>query len=301
MRVFITGASGFVGGWLSRHLRDMGDEIFTMPDSIDLATPGAAISYITEARPEVIYHLAALTHVGRSWEAPMETFRVNVLGTIELFEIVRQLPEVPRVVLISSSEVYGSGDGSVFTEDAPLRPVTPYAASKVAAEFAGLQAYLGRKVEVVRARPFNHVGPAQAEFFVVSALAKRIAEAEQSGESEIAVGNLGAQRDFADVRDVVRAYRLLASDGVPGEVYNVCSGIGRSVESLFQTLVSLAKIEVTSKVDPELFRPVDVPILVGSARKITALTGWAPSLSIEETLADTLTYWRTKVGKSTVV
>lgn len=299
MRAFITGASGFVGGWLSDHLGDEGDEIFTMPADIDLAEPGAAHSFIEGAAPEVIYHLAALTHVGRSWDAPMETFRVNVLGTIELLEIVRTLVHVPRVVLISSAEVYGAGEGVVLTEEAPFRPVTPYAASKVAAEIAGLQAFLGRKVEVIRARPFNHVGPGQAEFFVVSALAKRIVEAEISGEMSISVGNLAAKRDFSDVRDVVRAYRLLASDGVPGEVYNICSGEARPIAELFTTLVELATSPVTPKIDEQLFRPVDVPLLVGSSHKLHALTGWEPKIAMSTTLSDVLEYWRSRLQPAT--
>lgn len=299
MRAFITGASGFVGGWLGRHLIEMGDDVITLPGHIDLAKPKAAQHYLIDAAPEVIYHLAALTHVGRSWENPAETFRVNVLGTIELFEAVRDLRPAPRVILISSAEVYGAGDGSVLTEDAPFRPVTPYAASKVAAEITGLQGYLGRGIEVVRARPFNHIGPGQAEFFVVSALAKRIVEAELSGELTIAVGNLDAARDFTDVRDVVRAYRELAIHGLAGEVYNVCSGEAHPISELFRELVALSSAEIEPVVDPSLFRPVDVPRLVGSAEKLHRLCSWAPTITTDTTLRDVLEYWRAELGAGT--
>ena len=297
MRALLTGASGFVGGWLRAHLESMGDEVLALSDAIDIAAPGAARQEIAAARPEVIYHLAALTHVGRSWEAPQETFRVNVLGTIELFELVRELDPIPRVLLVSSAEVYGSGEGSVLTEEAPFRPVTPYAASKVAAEVVGLQSFLGRGIEVVRARPFNHVGPRQADQFVVSALARRIAEAERNDVHEIRVGNLSAERDFADVRDVVRAYRELAIHGVPGEVYNVCSGSARSIASLLDALVALADHVIEPVIDSALFRPVDVPSIVGSAARLSNLTGWAPTIPIEETLADVLAYWRTELDR----
>jgi GDP-4-dehydro-6-deoxy-D-mannose reductase len=298
VRAFITGASGFVGGWLTRHLKEMGDEVIALPDEVDLAQPKVAQQYLIDAEPDVVYHLAALTHVGRSWENPTETFRVNVLGTIELFEVVRELRVVPRVVLISSSEVYGAGDGSVLDERAPFRPVTPYAASKVAAEITGLQAYLGRNIEVVRARPFNHIGPGQAALFVVSALARRIAEAELSGKYEITVGNLDAARDFTDVRDVVRAYRQLAIHGLAGEVYNVCSGEARTISELFHELVALSSVAIEPVVDPGLFRPVDVPLLVGSAVKLHRLCAWTPTIATNTTLRDVLQYWRSELGAS---
>ncbi len=298
MRAFITGASGFVGGWLSEHLVEMGDEVATLPDEIDIALPGVAEHLITEASPEVIYHLAALTHVGRSWEEPAETFRVNVLGTIELLEAVRRLDPMPRVVLISSAEVYGAGDGSVIDEEAPFLPVTPYAASKVATEICGLQAFLGREIGVVRARPFNHIGPGQAEFFVVSALAKRIVEAEMSGDHAIRVGNLSAERDFTDVRDVVRAYRDLAISGMPGEAYNVCSGFTRSVEEIFDALRSRAIVPIEARIDETLFRPVDVERIVGTAKKLELLSGWQPRIELEQTVEDVLDAWRRRLDPS---
>src|SRR5579875_681286 len=201
MRAFLTGANGFVGGHLVAHMRSCGDAVSALDPAVDLVGEGDARALdegLEAASPEVVYHLAALTHVGRSWEDPARTLEVNVLGTLAVLEAARRRTPVPRVLLVSSAEVYGTGDGRPLSETAPLAPVTPYAASMVAAEFLGVQAHLGRGVEVVRARPFNHVGPGQGDSFVVSALARRIVEAERSGGGPIAVGNLRAARDFTD-------------------------------------------------------------------------------------------------------
>jgi GDP-4-dehydro-6-deoxy-D-mannose reductase len=295
MRALLTGASGFVGGYLSAHLAECGDEVIALDDSVDLGDPAGAVTVGDQLKlvtPDVIYHLAALTHVGRSWEDPVGTMRVNALGTLAVLEAARAQRVSPRVVLISSSEVYGSGDGRPIREDDPLRPVTPYAASKVSAEYLGLQAFLGRGLDVVRARPFNHIGPGQADIFVVSALARRIAEAERAGGGAIPVGNLAAARDFTDVRDVVRAYRLLATNGAAGEVYNVCSGVARQVEELFKILIAQSSVAIEAREDPELFRPVDVPMLVGDNSRLVDLVGWHPEIDISQTLVAVLDYWR---------
>lgn len=286
MRAFLTGASGFVGSWLIRHLEAEGDDVAALADGIDVADTVAVGREVARARPDAVYHLAALTHVGRSWEAPEETFRVNATGTLSLLEAVRRLDPSPRVLLVSSAEVYGPPSGGAVSEEAPLRPVTPYAASKVAAEYLGLQAHLGRGLPVIRARPFNHVGPGQAEDFVVSALAKRLVEAERSGSGEVRVGDLSPARDFTDVRDVVRAYRLLAEMGTPGEVYNVCSGQAVPIALVFDQLVAVAERPVRAVVDPELLRPVDVATLVGDPAKIESLTGWKPEIPLAQTLID---------------
>lgn len=295
MRAFLTGGTGFVGKWLAGHLLDMGDEVAILPEEIEITDMQSVVAHLREAEPEVIYHLAALTHVGRSWLAPEETFRVNAIGTLDLLEAVRALSVAPRIVVISSAEVYGGGDGSALREDAPLRPVNPYAASKVAAEFLGVQSFLGRGLDVVRARPFNHVGPGQADTFVVSALARRIVEAERSRQHEIRVGNLKAARDFTDVRDVVRAYRLLAQYGAPGEVYNVCSGSATSIETILSELIGLAKASLSTVEDPGLFRPLDVPVLLGDCSALRALTGWQPKIPRTSTLRDVLADWRERL------
>ncbi len=288
VRAFLTGGSGFVGRWLRDHLESLGDEVIELGEGIDVAEAGALDAELAAARPDVVFHLAALTHVGRSWEAPEETLRVNAFGTLHLLEAARALPASPRVVLVSSAEVYGSGDGTPLTEDSPLRPSSPYAASKVAAEYLGVQEHLGRGLDVVRVRPFNHVGPGQAPSFVVAGLAERIARAEAEGRGTVLVGNLGAARDFTDVRDVVRAYRLVALDGQPGAVYNVCSGRAVAISRLAELLVAAAKHPVELVEDPALLRPVDVPLLLGDCARLAALSGWRPEISLEQTLAEVL-------------
>ena len=294
MRAFVTGASGFVGGWLVAHLRAMGDEVAELDPAIDLGDSTELEAALKSFSPEVIYHLAAFTHVGRSWQEPKEAFRVNALGTLDLLEATRSLTAWPRVLLVSSAEVYGRGEGVALTEDALLAPVTPYASSKIAAEYVSVQAHLGRGLEVVLARPFNHIGPGQNESFVVSGLARRVVEAERSGSPTIAVGNLSPARDFTDVRDVVRAYRMLAEQGLAGSAYNVCSGKAVTIAEVLEELVALAKITIEPQVDQDLMRPVDVPILLGDASRLEKLTGWRPQIDLRTTLADVLADWRAR-------
>lgn len=298
MRTYVTGGSGFVGTWLQRHLVDAGDDVVTADPSIDIADLAAVEAEVRGAAPEVVYHLAAQAHVGASWEDPTETFRVNVLGTLSLLEAVTRCGGSPTVLIVSSAEVYGNGDGSLFAEESPFRPLSPYAASKAAAELVGLQSHLGRATNVVRVRPFNHVGPGQSDSFVVSALARRIAEAERRGGGPVKVGNLSPSRDFTDVRDVVRAYRLLATSGVEGEVYNVCSGRAVTVEEVARRLSALATARIELVEDPGLYRPADVAVLLGDPARLAALTGWAPAISLDDTLSDVLAWWRAELSSS---
>lgn len=291
MRALLTGASGFVGGWLSRHLEAQGDEVLVLPDHLDIREGEAVAAEVLAGRPDAIYHLAALSHVGQSWETPGETVAVNVLGTLAVLEAARALDPPPRVLVVSSAEVYGNSSGP-FDEQTTLRPISPYAASKVAAEYLALQANLGRGLPAVLVRPFNHVGPGQSPTFVVSALARRVALAEREGGGVVAVGNLEPRRDITDVRDVVRAYRLLVELGEAGQVYNVCSGRSVPIGEVVERLVGLAKCELEVVEDPSLVRPVDVPVLAGDASKLRRLTGWAPEISLEATLAEVLEHWR---------
>lgn len=294
MRAFLTGANGFVGGHLTRHLEAAGDAVDALPDGVDIGDSSVLLAALTAASPDVVYHLAGQANVALSWTEPAETMRVNALGTLALLEAVRELTVRPRVLLVSSAEVYGAGEGVALDEDAPLRPTNPYAASKVAAEFIGLQAYLGRGIDVVRARPFNHIGAGQAEAFVVSGLAKRIVAAERAGGGEIAVGNLAAARDFTDVRDVVRAYRLLAVAGEAGAVYNVSSGNAIAIATVLERLVALAAVPVEPRQDAALLRPVDVPLLVGDGTRLAKLTGWKPEIALDDTLVEVLQAWRAR-------
>jgi len=300
VKALVTGASGFVGGYLVAHLRDCGDEVVPTdrsdggPDLLDAEGFAALVAAV---RPDVVYHLAGQADVGRSWSAPVETLRANVEGTYNVLAAARTA-NVDRVVTVTSADIYGlvAPEDLPLTESAPIRPVSPYAASKAAADVVALQAHLGFDQHVVRARSFNHLGPGQSDRFVCSALAARIADNERSGETEVRVGNLSARRDFTDVRDVVRAYRLLAEHGRPGEAYNVCSGTSTSVQEVMDRLLSMAGHEMHLSIDPELFRPVDLVELRGDPSRINDDTGWTPDLSLDATLKNLLDDWRRQLS-----
>ena len=292
MIAFVTGGSGFVGSWLCDHLRQEGDEVIA-PET-DVTDASAIAQAVAEAAPEAIYHLAGLAHVGDSWKDPAETFRVNALGTLHVLQAAITSGATPTLLIVSSAAVYGDlgADGDPITEDAPLRPASPYAASKVAAEYLGLQAHLGEGLPVVTVRPFNQVGPGQLPDYVVSALARRIASAERSGADTVSSGPLDARRDLTDVRDAVRAYRLLVARGVPGEVYNLCSGTDVSIAEVADRLLAMASRPLELVPDPALDRKVDVSVQRGDCRKLRETTGWEPRFSLEESLRDVLAHWR---------
>jgi len=294
----VTGAGGFVGSWLTAHLAANGDEVVAIDREVDVTDGKAVGDAITAASPDVVYHLAALTHVGRSWQDPGRVLQVNAMGTLYVLEAARACHPQPRVLVTSSAEVYGAvpEDRLPVTEDAPLAPVTPYAASKVAAEFLGVQQHLAYDLPVIRSRPFNHVGPGQASAFVVAALAERIVHARKTGSSVIHVGNLTARRDLTDVRDVVRAYRMLAQHGIAGEVYNVCTGRDIAIEEVALRMQKLAGVELRLELDPSLARPVDVPVVRGDPSKLKEATGWEPEFDLDETLRAVLDQWDEKVG-----
>jgi GDP-4-dehydro-6-deoxy-D-mannose reductase len=297
VRVFLTGGSGFVGGWLQAHLEASGDLV--VAPEVDITDGLALRGAVADASPAAIYHLAALTHVGDSWDAPEQTLLVNAVGTFHVLEAARALATPAMVLLVCSAEVYGRPDQLPVTEECPLRPVSPYAASKVAAEFLGLQAFLAHQLPVIRVRAFNHVGPGQSPTFVVSSLARQIALAARSGGSELRVGNLSPRRDFTDVRDVVRAYRLLIDRGQPGEVYNLCSGRDVAISELAERMLVLAGVDLQLVVDPALCRPVEVPVMRGDASRLRAATGWEPEITLDDTLDSVLTYWRDELARAT--
>ena len=294
MRAFVTGGHGFVGPWLRRHLSSCGDEVVAPGPEVDVTIPGSVGAAIDEARPDAVYHLAAQSSVGSSWSVVEQTFLVNTLGAVNVLEAASALASRPRVLVVSSAEVYGAvrPDELPVSEDAPFRPATPYAASKAAAELAGLQAFLGQGLEVVRARPFNHTGPGQRSQFVVPALARQIAEAARQGGPAVETGNLRVSRDVCDVRDVVRAYRLLVEKGRAGQVYNVCTGRSQAIEALARRLLDLAGLKLDLVVDPDRVRPVDVPDMRGDPTRLQRETGWQPVVPLDQTLADVLDYWR---------
>ena len=291
MKALITGSAGFVGQHLAEHLSNEGDEVFCSDLSLggpDLLDAAGITDLMSKIRPDYVYHLAGQADVKASWEDPLSTFRVNAEGTLNML-LACQLFNVKKVLCVSSAEVYGSVQKSELpiTEKHVLNPSNPYAASKSAAEILCKQ--MGSpNFEIMRARSFNHFGPGQKENFVAVALAKRMLLAEQLGQSEITVGNLKTIRDFTDVRDVVRAYRLILTKGEGGNVYNVCSGIGRKIQDLATALLSQIDSELDLKVDPNLHRPADTPVLIGDYSKLQKQTGWEPRIEFDQTIKDTI-------------
>jgi GDP-4-dehydro-6-deoxy-D-mannose reductase len=293
VRALITGGKGFVGQWLAAHLKDCGDEVAVIDLETDVADGAAVRRVVSAVAPDAVYHLAAMPHVGESWDDPSQVLRVNVLGTAEVLAAARQLAVGPRVLVVSSAEVYGivTPEQLPLTEEAPTAPASPYAASKLAAEAVALQAWRGYGQPVVVVRPFNHIGPGQSPNFFVPAMAKRIVEASRAGANTLRVGTLTTRRDFTDVRDVVVAYRRLIERGEYGTVYNVCSGRDVAMSEVATELMKLAGAQLALQTDPELVRPVDVPVLRGDAVRLRAVTGWEPQIPLATTLADVLSSW----------
>ena len=294
MRALVTGGHGFVGRWLAAHLEACGDEVVVTGEEVDVRDADAVRTSVAGVAPDAVYHLAGQASVGRSWERPGDTFAVNTVGTVNVLDAARRLPAPPRVLVVSSAEVYGqvADDALPITEEVPLRPSSPYAASKAAAEIAARQAVIGFGLAVVVARPFNHIGPGQSPSFVVSAVAKRIVEARRAGLTRIEMGNPSPRRDLTDVRDVVRAYRLLVEHGEAGEAYNVCSGLDVRIGDLAQRLVDLSGGGLELVTGAVEVRARDVPVLRGDPARIEAATGWRPAIALEETLLAVLEYWR---------
>lgn len=312
MKALITGGSGFVGKYLREELEEAGWTVYItgleeegaegLPEHfchLNILEQVAIENLLRRLRPDVVFHLAAQSSVALSWRNPALTVDVNVKGSVNLLEAIRQAGEPwPQTVLIGSGEEYGHilPQETPVTEENLLRPGNLYAATKAAQNLIGkiyAQAY---RLPVVLVRPFNHIGPGQLPGFVAADFCKQIAEAEAGlREPVMRVGNLTAQRDFTDVRDVVRAYRLLAEKGRPGETYNVGSGHAVEIRELLRCLLSLSKGDIQAEVDPAKFRPVDVPVLEADIRKLQTDTGWMPTFSLEKTLEDTLNYWRAQI------
>jgi GDP-4-dehydro-6-deoxy-D-mannose reductase len=264
----------------------------------DLRDPEAARRVIAETAPDRIFHLAGQAFVGDSWAHPWETLETNMRSQVNLLEAVVAERIQPRILIVGSSEEYGrAGDGGErVSEDQPLRPDSPYSVSKVAQDMLGLQYFLSYGLPVIRVRPFNHIGPRQSRKFVAAAFASQIAAIEAGQQPPVMkVGNLGARRDFTDVRDTVRAYGLLMDHGQPGEVYNVGSGVSRRVRELLDILLGLARAAITVEVDTGRLRPSDLPELVCNCARLSAATGWQPRWPIEQTLRDLLDYERSLV------
>jgi len=315
MRALITGISGFVGLHLSEHLVADHPEIelfglrrwrSEMPAAAalgpgvrivegDLLDAPSLLRVLQASRPDVIFHLAASSSVASSWDTPAEMLQVNVLGTLHLLEAVRQMDLDAPVVLACSAESYGlvREDELPIREEQPFRPVSPYAVSKAAVDLLAFQYFQTFRLRTVRMRLFNHCGPRQSARFVISSLARQLAEIEVGlRPPRIQVGNLDVRRDFVDVRDAARAYWLAAERGEPGEAYNIASGRARSIREILDHMLSLSDAVVEVELDPGRLRPSELEVLVGDAGRFRTATGWEPRIPLERTVADTLDYWR---------
>ncbi|HWD95215.1 MAG TPA: GDP-mannose 4,6-dehydratase [Acidimicrobiales bacterium] len=288
MRALVTGATGFVGTQLMQHLRESGDEAYGIDRERDVTDEDSMREIFETFRPDVTYHLAALTHVGESWKHAEEFTRVNVVGTRRVLDAAYGVAHDSTTIVVSSSEVYGvvSEGDQPLREDFRVAPANPYSSSKVEAEHVAHAMWHDRRQRVVIVRPFNHVGPGQSPTFAVPALASRLLDARARGATEIPVGDLSTRRDFSDVRDVVRAYRLLAEFGASNEVYNVASGHDVALSDIAERLVEQIAPDVKLVVDPELLRPNDIPVFRGSFDKLNKATGWSPRITLDESLRD---------------
>ncbi len=315
-RVLVTGVTGFAGSHLVDYLLARGDcEIFGIhrwrsrteniehfKDKIglmecDLRDASSSRDMIEKIKPEWIFHLAAQSFVPTSWTAPSESLTTNVIGQVNLFEAVRRTGLKCRIQIACSSEEYGLvyPDELPIRETNPLRPLSPYAVSKVAQDMLGYQYWMSWKVDSVRTRGFNHEGPRRGPVFVASDFAKQIADIEKGRKPPVIhVGNLEARRDFSDVRDVVRAYWLALEKCEPGEVYNICTGRAWSIREVLDLLLGMTKVKIEVRKDPARLRPSDVPVLLGDSSKFAKATGWKPAIPFEQTLRDMLEHWRAR-------
>jgi GDP-4-dehydro-6-deoxy-D-mannose reductase len=312
MRVLITGASGFAGTWLCRQCAEAGDEVVALsrrglvPEgsgqgvAVDMRDTDAIREAVRAAAPELVYHLASLTSVGRSWESPAQTLGDNDAITVGMLEALRHLAGALPVVWVSSCEIYGNPEVLPATEDLAPRPANPYAVSKMSGEMLAQVYADAYGMEIARARPFSHSGPGQLPIFLLSSLASQAAEGRRTGVSELKIvtGNPDTRRDFTDVRDIVRAYRLLAhalvsgKPGAAGGVFNVSTGRSVSAGEQVALLTELlAPIEVQHTVDPARVRASEVMDLRGDPTRLRALTGWEPKIPLRQTMADTIAWW----------
>ena len=305
MRALITGMSGFVGRHLAERLhREPGLEVIGASRAdCDLRDASAVRAIVADARPDYVFHLAAQTSVAASFEAPGETITNNVLCTLNVLEAVRGLGLDATILLAGSSEVYGRvlPDELPIRESNPLRPLTPYAVSKVATEALGAQYFHGHGMRVICTRTFNHSGPGRADRFMETSFAKQIAEIEAGlAPPVLRVGNLEARRDFTDVRDIARAYWLAVTRGEPGAVYNVGYGRSWAIQEVLDTLLDMARVKVTVEVDPARLRPADVKTVEVDAILFRERTGWAPEIPFEQSLRDVLDDLRARVSRGTM-
>ncbi len=319
MRILITGIAGFVGAHLAEHLlvtqpqaevhgvvhrhdqriRHLKDRLHLHAG--DLRNPLWVSETIAQIQPDYVLHLAAWSDVGGSWQQPWVTYELNIQCQLNILEAVRRTAPICRVLIVASNEVYGlvQPEELPMDEATPFRPNSPYGVSKITQDLMGYQYWVGHTLPVIRVRSFNHMGPGQSDDFAASAFARQIAEMEARLRPPVLkVGNLDTERDFTDVRDIVRAYWLAATLGEPGEVYNVGSGECRSIRWILDTLLSLTDLAVTIETDPTRLRPSDIPRTLCDNRHLVAATGWQPEINLRETLRDLLNYWRKQTQSS---
>jgi GDP-4-dehydro-6-deoxy-D-mannose reductase len=319
MKVLITGITGFAGSHLVDYLLDApGVEIHGIQrwrsrtenvdhvvDKIsmyecDMRDAHSVTNVIKEVQPDRIFHLAAQSLVPASWKSPAETLGTNVLGQLNIFEAVRRVGISPRIQIAGSSEEYGLvlEEELPVRETNPLRPLSPYAVSKVSQDMMGYQYFKSFGMDIVRTRAFNHTGPRRPPVFVCSDFARQLVQVELGlKKPEIRVGNLDAKRDFTDVRDVVIGYWLALESGVGGEVYNICSGSCYKISDVLDMLIKITGVKVTVVHDRLRMRPSDVPVLQGDNSSFRSLTGWKPEIPFEKTLTDLVEFWRKALGK----
>jgi GDP-4-dehydro-6-deoxy-D-mannose reductase len=298
MRVLVTGAEGFVGRRLVPHLRALGCAVEGFDQELDVADAGAVAARVAACAPEAIVHLAARSSVAESFAEQAEVYRVNFLGARAVLAAARERAPRARVLLVGSGEVYGPGAPGApgFDESAPLRPGSPYARAKAAADLLGA-GFAAAGLDVVRVRPFPHTGPGQSDRFAAASFARQIAEAELGRRPpRVRVGNHAAVRDYLDVDDVVEAYARLLDPGTAPGVYNVASGAGVALRDVLASLLRHARVRAEVEVDPARVRPADA--LVGDAARLARATGWAARRRLDETLARLLDDWRARLGAS---
>jgi GDP-4-dehydro-6-deoxy-D-mannose reductase len=320
MIVLVTGATGFVGSHVVEHLLANTDaEVVGLSRSLrhvpswgrglqrltlrtaDLLEPASVDQVVAEVRPDAVIHLAGQPLEPISWQDPAATFRLNAIGQINLFEALLKAGLKSRTVIGGSALMYGlvKDEENPVREDQQPRPTSPYAVSKLAADYLGYQYFVSRELPVLRMRPFNQAGPRQSPDFAVAGFARQIAEIEAArSEPVLKVGNLSSARDFTDVRDAAAAYCVALERGEPGEAYNVGSGTALTGQFVLDQLLAMSSRDIRVETDPARFRPVDLPRIVCDASKFRQATGWAPALPIETTLRDTLDYWRAEISRS---
>jgi GDP-4-dehydro-6-deoxy-D-mannose reductase len=320
MRALITGVAGFAGSHLADYLLAEQPSVTVAgtlrPKSratnlkhiegqltlfeTDLLDYASVLAALDQFRPDLIFHLAGQSFVPVSWSDPVHTLTTNVIGQTHLFEAIRSLGLEPRIQIACSSEEYGlvHADEVPILETNPLRPLSPYAVSKVAQDFLAYQYFQSYGLQTIRTRAFNHTGPRRGEGFVASNFAKQLAVIE-AGQAKplLRVGNLEAIRDFTDVRDVTRGYWLAATEGTPGEVYNIASDEGTRIGDLLHMLLEMVAAEVRIERDAQRLRPSDIEILIGDSTKFRRRTGWSPAIPLRSTLGDLLDFWRRRIAE----